>query len=151
MQIKCLTSYTEKILSIKQQSDKFQLFSSNQNQKIKKTSVCISCTNGFQTVNIDNLLVNFNEIVEVETNDGVPQQLFIVQNYPYTQKLGKISSFEVKKDNENLEITFDQENSQIEIKGLKKGDYDVEAEVETTEKEIKIKKIKIMVADNFYT
>ena len=81
----------------------------------------------------------------------LPELLFIVKNYPYTQKLSNIVSLHEKKKVENLKIEFILQKYEIEIIGLKAGEFTADIEVKTKDNENKEWRIKVVVSNNYYS
>ena len=91
---------------------------------VDKEEVCVSCSNGFQTINFDHLEFNFEQPAF-----GIPNKIFASQNVAYSLKTLDISNITVKKLKDILCSTFDSESGILKLISSEKGEFDLEINI----------------------
>ena len=89
----CLALYKRKELVIFPKSAfDFELISSNSDLNQKSIQVCVSCSNGFQTINHDNLEIKYTGTYNI---DGIPSMIFTVINFNFPVKVKDVAALRI--------------------------------------------------------
>ena len=93
---------------------------------IDKEEVCVSCSNGFQTVNFDNLEIHFEQ-----PTFRIPTKIFAIENIPYSLKTIDVTNISIKnlKKYSNLCTKFEFDSGILKLLSPIKGEFDLELNV----------------------